>query len=486
MKLEELLKRIPVLEMIGNQNADISEIVFDSRKVVADSLYVAIKGTVSDGHSFIDSAIEKGAKVIICEVLPEDLKDNVTYIKVKDASKTLGQLASNSYGNPSEKLNLVGVTGTNGKTSVATLLFDIFKILGFQSLLISTVEYRIGDEIIPSTHTTPDVIRINQMLAKAVELGYEYAFMEVSSHGIHQNRTEGLHFKIAGFTNITHDHLDYHKTFEEYLKTKKRFFDELNSESIAITNIDDKNGNVMLQNTKAKKKTYALKTMADFHGKMLETDFNGMLLNFNGKEFWTTLSGKFNVYNLLLAYAITVEAGFHEEDILKAMSQLKTVKGRFETLKSEGGIFFIIDYAHTPDALENILDSINEIRTKNERLITVFGCGGDRDHAKRPEMGKIASRKSTLAIITSDNPRTENPATIIQEIEAGVEPQYFSKYTSIPDRREAIKMAIKFSEPKDIILIAGKGHENYQEIDGIKHHFDDKETVIELAKLMSK
>ncbi|MBF8457892.1 UDP-N-acetylmuramoyl-L-alanyl-D-glutamate--2,6-diaminopimelate ligase [Kaistella sp. G5-32] len=486
MKLEELLKRIPVLEMIGNQNADVSEIVFDSRIVVPDSLYVAIKGTVSDGHSFIDPSIEKGAKVIICEVLPEDLKDNVTYIKVKDASKTLGQLASNFYGNPSEKLNLIGVTGTNGKTSVATLLFDIFKILGFQSLLISTVEYRIGDEIIPSTHTTPDVIRINQMLAKAVELGYEYTFMEVSSHGIHQNRTEGLHFKIAGFTNITHDHLDYHKTFEEYLKTKKRFFDELNSESIAITNIDDKNGNVMLQNTKAKKKTYALKTMADFHGKMLETDFNGMLLNFNGKEFWTTLSGKFNVYNLLLAYAITVEAGFHEEDILKAMSQLKTVKGRFETLKSEGGIFFVIDYAHTPDALENILDSINEIRTKNERLITVFGCGGDRDHAKRPEMGKIASRKSTLAIITSDNPRTENPATIIQEIEAGVEPQYFSKYTSIPDRREAIKMAIKFAEPKDIILIAGKGHENYQEIDGIKHHFDDKETVIELAKLMSK
>ena len=486
MKLEDLLKRIPVLEMIGNQNADVSEIVFDSRKVVVDSLYVAIKGSVSDGHSFIDSAIYKGAKVIICETLPEILNQEVTYIKVKDASKTLGQLASNFYGNPSEKLNLIGVTGTNGKTSVATLLFDIFKILGFQSLLISTVEYRIGDEIIPSTHTTPDIIRLNQMLAKAVELGFEYAFMEVSSHGIHQNRTEGLHFKIAGFTNITHDHLDYHKTFEEYLKTKKRFFDELNSDAIAITNIDDKNGNVMLQNTKAKKKTYALKTIADFHGKMLETDFNGMLLNFNGKEFWTTLSGKFNVYNLLLAYAITVEAGFHEEDILKAMSQLKTVKGRFETLKSEGGIFFVIDYAHTPDALENILDSINEIRTKNERLITVFGCGGDRDHAKRPEMGKIASRKSTLAIITSDNPRTENPATIIQEIEAGVEPQNFSKYTAIPDRREAIKMAIKFAEPKDIVLIAGKGHETYQEINDVKHHFDDKETVLELARLMSK
>lgn len=486
MKLEELLKRIPVLETIGNQNPEVSEIVFDSRKVDADSLYVAVKGTVSDGHSFIDSSREKGANVIVCETLPENLDENVTYIKVKDASKTLGQLASNFYGNPSEKLSLIGVTGTNGKTSVATILFDIFRILGFKSLLISTVEYRIGEEIIPSTHTTPDVIRLNQMLAKAVEVGCEYAFMEVSSHGIHQNRTEGLHFKIAGFTNITHDHLDYHKTFDEYIKTKKRFFDELPADAIAITNVDDKNGNVMLQNTKAEKKSYALKTMADFHGKILEADFNGMLLNFNGKEFWTTLTGKFNVYNLLLAYAITVECGFHSDDVLKAVSQLKRVNGRFETLRSDGGIFFVIDYAHTPDALDNILDSINEIRTKNERLITVFGCGGDRDHAKRPEMGKIATRKSTLAIITSDNPRTENPEAIIKEIEAGVEPQYFSKYTSIPDRKEAMKMAIKFAEPKDIILVAGKGHENYQEINGVKHHFDDKEMIVELAKLMSK
>lgn len=486
MKLKELLKRIPVLETIGNQNPEVSEIVFDSRNVVADSLYVAVKGTVSDGHSFIDSSREKGANVIVCETLPENLDENVTYIKVKDASKTLGQLASNFYGNPSEKLSLIGVTGTNGKTSVATILFDIFRILGFKSLLISTVEYRIGEEIIPSTHTTPDVIRLNQMLAKAVEVGCEYAFMEVSSHGIHQNRTEGLHFKIAGFTNITHDHLDYHKTFDEYIKTKKRFFDELPADAIAITNVDDKNGNVMLQNTKAEKKSYALKTMADFHGKILEADFNGMLLNLNGKEFWTTLTGKFNVYNLLLAYAITVECGFHSEDVLKAVSQLKRVNGRFETLRSDGGIFFVIDYAHTPDALDNILDSINEIRTKNERLITVFGCGGDRDYAKRPEMGKIATRKSTLAIITSDNPRTENPEAIIKEIEAGVEPQYFSKYTSIPDRKEAMKMAIKFAEPKDIILVAGKGHENYQEINGVKHHFDDKEMIVELAKLMSK
>ncbi len=486
MILEVLLNRIPVLEISGSKTLEISEIVFDSRKAVENSLYVAVKGTVSDGHSFINAAIEKGAKAIVCEVLPENSKADITYIQVKDASKTLGQLASNFYGNPSEKLNLIGITGTNGKTSVTTLLFDIFKNLGFKSALISTVEYRIADEIIPSTHTTPDIVRLNQMLANAVEMGCEYAFMEVSSHGIHQNRTEGLNFKIAGFTNITHDHLDYHKTFSEYIKTKKRFFDELNPEAIAITNIDDKNGTVMLQNTKATQKTYALKTMADYHGRILEADFNGMLLNFGGKEFWTTLTGKFNVYNMLLAYAVAIESGFHEEDVLKAMSQLKRVKGRFETLKSDSGIFFVIDYAHTPDALENILDSINDIRTKNERLITIFGCGGDRDQAKRPEMGKIATRKSTLAIITSDNPRTEDPAAIIKEIEAGVEPQNFSKYTSIPDRKEAMKMAIKFAEPKDIILVAGKGHEDYQEINGVKHHFDDKETIVTLAKLMSK
>lgn len=486
MNLEELLNRIPVLEISGNKNREVSEIVFDSRKAVENSLYVAVKGTVSDGHDFIDAAIEKGATVIIHEDFKVSFDENITYIKVKDSSKTLGQIASNFYGNPSEKLHLIGVTGTNGKTSVTTLLFDIFKILGFKSALISTVEYRIADETFPSTHTTPDVLTLNKILSEAVNTGCEYAFMEISSHGISQNRTEGLHFKIAGFTNISHDHLDYHKTFDEYLKTKKRFFDELSSDAIIITNIDDKNGNVMLQNTKATKKTFALKTMADFHGKILEADFNGMLLHFNGKEFWTTLTGKFNVYNLLLAYAITVELGFHSDEVLQAISQLKKVKGRFESLKSEGGIYFVVDYAHTPDALENILDSINEIRTKNERLITVFGCGGDRDQTKRPEMGKIATRKSTLAIITSDNPRTENPGDIIKDIEAGVEPQNFSKYTSIPDRKEAIKMAIKFAEPRDIILVAGKGHEDYQEINGVKHHFDDKETIVELAKLMSK
>jgi UDP-N-acetylmuramoyl-L-alanyl-D-glutamate--2,6-diaminopimelate ligase len=486
MIITELVNRIPVLEINGDNNREVSELVFDSRKVTENSLYIAMRGTVVDGHSFIASSIEKGATTIVCEEFPETLAENVTYIKVKDSAKALGHLASNFYGNPSKKLKLIGVTGTNGKTSVSTLLFDVFKNLGYDSALLSTVEIRIGEEIIPATHTTPDVITINRILAEAVEKGCEFAFMEVSSHGIAQNRIEGLHFKIAGFTNLTHDHLDYHKTFEEYLKTKKRFFDELEDTAIAITNVDDKNGNVMLQNTKATKKSYALKTMADYHGKLLEVDFNGMLLNFNGKEFWTTLTGKFNVYNLLLVFGIAEELGFEQAEILQAISKLKRVSGRFETMKSDGGIFFIVDYAHTPDALENILDSINDIRTKNERLITVFGCGGDRDHSKRPEMGNIATKKSTLAIITSDNPRTEDPGQIIKEIEAGVESQNFSKYTSIPDRKEAIKMAIKFAEPKDIILVAGKGHENYQEINGVKHHFDDKEVINELWKLMSK
>ncbi|WP_407403904.1 UDP-N-acetylmuramoyl-L-alanyl-D-glutamate--2,6-diaminopimelate ligase [Chryseobacterium sp.] len=486
MILTKLLNRIAVIEIHGDDSRDVSALVFDSRKITANSLYIAIKGTIADGHTFITSAIEKGATAIVCEDLPLDLVENITYIKVKNASKTLGHLASNFYGNPSHQLKLIGVTGTNGKTSVSTLLFDVFKNLGYDSVLLSTVEIRIADEVIPATHTTPDVITINQILAKAVEKGCEYAFMEVSSHGISQNRIEGLEFAVAGFTNLTHDHLDYHKTFDEYLKAKKRFFDKLSSDAVAITNIDDKNGNVMLQNTKAKKKSYALKTLSDYHGKSLEVDFNGMLLNFNGKEFWTTLTGKFNVYNLLLVYGIAIELGFQQDEVLQAISQLKRVSGRFETFKSDGGIFFIVDYAHTPDALENVLDSINDIRTKNERLITVFGCGGDRDHSKRPEMGNIASKKSTLAIITSDNPRTEEPTQIIKEIEAGVEPQFFSKYTAIPDRREAIKMAIKFAEPKDIILVAGKGHENYQDINGVKHHFDDKEVINELWQLMSK
>ncbi len=486
MILRQVLDNVKILEIVGKLETEISEIIFDSRKVIENSLYIAIKGTLADGHQYISSAIEKGAKGIVCEVLPEQKEEGITYIKVENSSDVLGLLASNFYGNPSKDLILIGVTGTNGKTSISTLLFDVFQKMGYLSALISTVEYRIGSEVFPSTHTTPDIITLNRILSKAVEQGCQYAFMEVSSHGIHQGRIDGLNFRIAGFTNITHDHLDYHKTFLEYLNTKKRFFDELPQTAVAITNIDDKNGLVMLQNTKAKKKTYAVKTLADYHGKLLELDFNGMLLDFNGKEFWTTLTGKFNVYNLLLVFAIARELGFEENEILTTISKLKRVNGRFEVLKSQGGIIFVVDYAHTPDALENILDSINEIRTKNERLITIFGCGGDRDREKRPEMGKVATRKSTLVIITSDNPRTEEPMQIIKEIEAGVESQNFSKYITIPDRKEAIKMAIKFAEPKDIVLVAGKGHETYQEINGVRHHFDDKETILELVNIMGK
>lgn len=486
MRASEVFNRIPTLETHGTLETEISGIVFDSRKVTAGALYIAVKGVVTDGHAFIANAVDRGASVVVCEIFPEQLKENITYIKVKNSAKSLGKLASNFYGNPSENLQLIGITGTNGKTSVATLLYGIFKELGLKSALISTVEYRIGDEIIPATHTTPDIITINKLLAKALEEGCEYAFMEVSSHGIHQRRIEGLQFSIAGFTNITHDHLDYHKTFDEYLKIKKSFFDQLPASAIAITNGDDKNGKIMLQNTLATKKTFAMKTMADYHGKLLEADFNGMLLNFNGKEFWTTLTGKFNANNLLLAFAIASELGQEESEILQAISRLKRVNGRFETMRSDGGIFFIVDYAHTPDALENVLDSINEIRTKNERLITVFGCGGDRDKEKRSEMGKIATRKSTLSILTSDNPRTEDPSEIIREIEKGVEPQNYSKYTTIPDRKEAIKMAIKFAEPKDIVLVAGKGHETYQEVNGVKQDFDDRKIIEELWKMMSK
>lgn len=486
MQLQELLNQIPTLEIHGELNREVSEIVFDSRKTTADSLYVATKGTVSDGHQYINAALQNGSKTVVCEHLPTNLDESCTYIQVKNSSKTLGKLASNFYGNPSQKINLIGVTGTNGKTSVTTLLFDVFTNLGYTCALISTVEYRIATEIIPSTHTTPDIVTLNKILAKALDAGCTYAFMEVSSHGIHQDRIEGLHFKIAGFTNITHDHLDYHKTFQDYLNTKKRFFDDLPSEAVALTNIDDKNGKVMLQNTRATKKSYAMKTLADYHGKVLEADFNGMLLHFNQKEVWTTLTGKFNVYNLLLVFGIASECGLEENEILRAISQLKRVKGRFETLKSSSGIFFVVDYAHTPDALANILDSINEIRTKNERLICIFGCGGDRDKTKRPEMGAVASSKATLAIITSDNPRTEDPLKIIAEIEAGINPENFNKYLSIPNRKEAIKSAIKFAEPKDIVLVAGKGHESYQEINGVKHHFDDKEIIQELLQVMGK
>lgn len=486
MELTRLLSGIQVLELKGKENREVSALIFDSRIASNQSMYIAMVGTVVDGHRFIDSAIEKGANTVVCQVLPDNLREEVTYIKVENTAVTLGWLAKNFYGDPSSKLKLIGVTGTNGKTSTTTLLFDIFTHLGHKCALISTVENRIGTKETPSKMTTPDIVSINKLLSEAVYEECDYAFMEVSSIGIHQHRIEGLVFRAAGFTNITHDHLDYHKTFAEYLRVKKSFFDGLSADAVALTNIDDKNGMVMLQNTKATKRSYAIKTPADYHGKILEADFNGMQMNFNGREVWTHLTGRFNVYNLLLVYGIAVELGVSEEDVLKSISLLKRVKGRFETIKSPTGIFFVVDYAHTPDALENVLKTINDIRSGHEKLICVFGCGGDRDHSKRPEMGDIATSHSTLSIVTSDNPRTEDPNEIIKQIESGIRAQNYSKYITVPDRKEAIKAAVKMSEKGDIVLVAGKGHEPYQEINGVRHHFDDKEVINELLKAMNK
>lgn len=481
-KLSDLLYKVSIEKLIGNVGSSIKNISFDSRRIESGYIFFAIKGYDLDGHKYIPQAIIQGATVVVCEELPEELSDYVTYVQVKNSSIALGIVASNFYDNPSEKLTLAGITGTNGKTTTTTLLYNLFTQLGFRCALLSTIENRISDKVLNSNHTTPDPITINQLLAQAVDEGCQYAFMEVSSHGIHQNRLAGLTFKIGAFTNITHDHLDYHQTFSNYIAAKKKFFDELPKTAIAITNMDDKNGLIMLQNTNAKKVTYSLKSNSEYKGKIIENRLDGMLLQFNNQEFWTVLAGKFNAYNELLAYTIASELGFDSLDIVTALSKLQRVKGRFETYVSDDKKYIIVDYAHTPDALQNILEAINQSRTRNEKLITVFGCGGHRDKEKRPKMGNIATRLSDLAIITSDNPRDENPDVIIQEIETGIEPQNTNKYLSITDRKQAIRTAIKMATPKDIILIAGKGHENYQEINGKHFPFDDMKIAKELLK----
>lgn len=484
--LVDLLYKVPIVEVINSTKLTVNEIQFDSRKVQNDNVFVAVNGATIDGHQFIDKAITLGAKVIICEQLPQELNNEITYVKVENSTIALGILASNFYGNPTKNLKLVGVTGTNGKTTTTTLLYELFTKLGYACALVSTIKIIIDGEEIPSTHTTPDILILNKMFREAVDRGCEYAFMEVSSHGIHQNRIAGLHFEVAGFTNITHDHLDYHKTFSNYIAAKKKFFDDLPKTSTAISNADDKNGSVMLQNTIASKKMYALKTDADFKAKILEHRFDGMQLQFNNKEFWTSLIGEFNAYNLLLVFGIASILGQDELEVLTALSTLVNVDGRFQTFQTNSGIIVIVDYAHTPDALENVLKTIEGIRTKNEKLITVVGCGGDRDRTKRPEMADIASEKSNLAIFTSDNPRTEDPEEILKEMEVGVKPQFYNRTLKITDRKEAIKTALKMAEPKDIILIAGKGHETYQDIKGVKNHFSDVETATELSKILNK
>ena len=482
--LSDILYKVKLEEIIGSTHVAISSIVFDSRKVKKDSLFVATKGAADDGHIYIQKAIELGAIAIVCEEIPKDKNDQITYVKVTDSTYALGVMACNYYDNPSEKLKLVGITGTNGKTTTVTLLFNLFKSLGYSVGLLSTVQNKINNTVIPSTHTTPDAITLNELLFKMEEQGCEFVFMEVSSHAIVQNRIAGINFTGALFSNITHDHLDYHKTFDEYIKAKKQFFNLLPSTAFALTNRDDKNGMVMLQNTKANKYTYGLKNIADYKCKIIESHLNGLLLNIDNHEVWVKLIGTFNAYNILSVYATAVLLKQDITSVLTALSNLNSVEGRFQYVKSPNGVIGIIDYAHTPDALKNVLETVKEIRSGSEQVITLVGCGGDRDSAKRPIMAAIACEYSNKVILTSDNPRTEDPEEILNQMQAGINPVDVKKVLRITDRREAIKIACSFSSKGDIILIAGKGHEKYQEIKGVKHDFDDLEILKETIKIL--
>ena len=477
--LKDILYKVSLTSTYGDMERKVSDVVFDSRKVVENSAFVAVKGTQVDGHDFISLALEKGATTIICEQLPETLATGITYIQVVDSAKALGIMAANFYGNPSEKIKVVAVTGTNGKTTTVTLLHQLFVRMGYSTGLLSTVENKINEEVIPSTHTTPDAVSVQALLRKMVDAGCTHCFMEASSHAIVQERIAGLKLAGAVFTNITHDHLDYHGTFDEYIKAKKKLFDELPKDAFALVNGDDKRGGVMVQNCRGTLQTFGLKTAADFKAKILSNTIEGLELDVNGKLIWFRMIGSFNAYNLLGVLGTAVLLGEDEEEVLRELSAIKGAKGRFDRI-SIGGITAIVDYAHTPDALDNVLKTINAFRTGNEQLITVVGCGGNRDKTKRPTMAKIAVSESTKAIFTSDNPRFEEPAEILKDMQAGVGPTDFRKTLTIEDRREAIKTALLLCQKGDIVLIAGKGHEDYQEIKGVKHHFDDAEVVTEL------
>lgn len=475
--LQEVLVGIEAVTVKGSLTTEIKNIEFDSRKVTAGSLFVAQKGTQVDGHQFIAKVIEMGAVAILCENLPEDLAEEVTYIQVADTARAMGKMASNFYDNPSSKLKLVGVTGTNGKTSSVTLLFKLFRQLGYHTGLLSTVQNQIDEEVIPSTHTTPDSVKINELLAEMLRRGCTYCFMEVSSHAVVQERIAGLTFAGGIFTNITHDHLDFHKTFDNYIKAKKGFFDQLPKHAFALVNIDDRRGGVMLQNTVARKETYSLQTIASFKGKLLADSLFGLQMEIDGKEVWFKLIGKFNAYNLLGVYGAALLLGEDPEQVLLSLSAITPPPGRFEQVMSTNEIVGIVDYAHTPDALQNVLETINDIREGDQQVITVVGCGGNRDATKRPEMARIACELSSKVILTSDNPRNEDPLIILEQMQAGVSPIDFKKTKTIEDRREAIRYAVSLAQPHDIILVAGKGHETYQEIKGVKHHFDDREEL---------
>jgi UDP-N-acetylmuramoyl-L-alanyl-D-glutamate--2,6-diaminopimelate ligase len=478
--LQAILSGIGPFELHGPEIREISAITLDSRKAADGVLFAAVPGTQHDGHQFIDVAITQGCQAVLCSTLPAQLHASVSYVLVSDVREALGGICRNFFDDPSRKLTLVGVTGTNGKTTVSSLLYQLFTGMGAKCGLISTVNYVIGTESFPSTHTTPDVVSLHALLARMVAEGCSYCFMEVSSHAADQRRIAGLHFAGGIFTNITHDHLDYHGSFANYLKAKQSFFDHLDRDAFAITNRDDRNGQVMIQNTKASRYTYGMHGNADFNGRILERDFSGMLMQMNGQEAWFSLIGAFNAYNLMAVYAAAFLLTEGREDLTVALSKVGRVHGRFEPVSGPNRITAIIDYAHTPDALQNVLETINQIRSRNEQLITVMGCGGNRDRAKRPEMGRIAGRLSDRVILTSDNPRMEDPAAIIEEIKAGVEPQDYKKILSITDRKEAIKTALALAGKGDVILIAGKGHETYQEIQGVKHPFDDRQIITEL------
>lgn len=484
--LKDILYKVGIEAVHGTTDIAISKIEFDSRKVELNDVFVAIKGTLSDGHDYIQKALNHGAIAIICQEFPSVIVNGVTYIKVKDSNEALALLATNFYENPSEKIRLVGVTGTNGKTTIASLLYQLFKKAGYKVGLLSTVKIMVDEQEFKATHTTPDSLTINRYLDLMVQEGCEFCFMEVSSHGVHQKRAEGLQFEGGIFTNLSHDHLDYHNSFAEYRDVKKSFFDNLPKNAFALTNADDKNGAVMFQNTKARKLSYALKSYADYKAQILENQLSGLLLKINDNEVWVKLIGSFNAYNLLAIYGVAVELGIEKMEALRLLSELESVSGRFQYIISESKITAIVDYAHTPDALENVLKTIENIRTNNEQLITVVGCGGDRDKTKRPIMANIASTISDKVIFTSDNPRTEDPEIIIKEMEKGVEPQNFKKTVSILDRKQAIKTACQLANPNDIILIAGKGHETYQEIKGVRYDFDDLKIVTELLQQLNK
>ena len=486
MNLKDILYKVAIEAVHGSTEVEVNQIHFDSRKIENNDVFVAIKGTLSDGHTFIDKAISLGATVVVCEVMPNNLLAQITYVQVKDTNEALAHLATNYYDNPSAKLQLVGVTGTNGKTTIASLLYQMFKKAGYKVGLLSTVKIMVDDVEHKATHTTPDSLTINYYMEQMLKAGCTYCFMEVSSHGVHQKRTEGLTFAGGVFTNLSHDHLDYHDTFAEYRDVKKSFFDHLPKTAFALVNSDDKNGPVMLQNTQARKMTYALKTYADYKALILENQLTGLQLKINDQEVWTRLIGNFNAYNLLAIYGVAVELGIEKLEALRLLSELESVSGRFQFIVSKEKITAIVDYAHTPDALENVLHTINDIRTKNEQLITLVGCGGDRDKTKRPIMAKIATEMSTQAILTSDNPRTEDPAVILSEMEAGIAPENFKKFITIQDRKQAIKTACQMAERGDIILIAGKGHETYQEINGVRHDFDDMQIVKEMLEQFNK